>query len=257
MVDDKADEKLVVIYRARSGHEADILKVLLGHADIEAFVQNSFLDSPFRVDLIGFPTTPRVLVADSDAEEARGLAMEFDAELVAAARRSTDDETEEGPDVTPTTVDEWPICPECSTPRPARCPICGTTGSEFSAVDMGFSWVPGEQPAEAGADCSCGSHGCGRHGGGREQGPPVTPVADQDEDADPWDSGMLMCHGCDEPFRPDYRRECEGCGHRFADGFETTAGAPPLELAGSRIVVVFLAFAVLAAVVAAYFTFLF
>ena len=80
---------------------------------------------------------------------------------------------------------DWPRCPDCGQPRHTSCPVCGTAGHQFDSADPGWDF------AEA-------------------------------ENSEAENAGLLLCTTCDEPFRPQYLRHCEWCGHEFGDG--TTSG---------------------------------
>ena len=61
---------LKVIYAARNSPEAHMLKNHLGEAGIRAIVTNDVLEGGVGVDIVGWPTLPRVAVAAEDAEAA-------------------------------------------------------------------------------------------------------------------------------------------------------------------------------------------
>ena len=148
--------------------------------------------------------------------------------------------------------DDWPRCPECDVPRSTRCPICGTAGSDFSAADSGFLDVLApDVAAEAAAACSCGPGGCGGPGLVAEAGTPAFGEAEPDASAP-----MLMCPTCDEPFVPTYLRQCEWCGHEFADGIEAAGKVEPDDQLNARVIFAILLMLLVGVAMMAYFLFL-
>lgn len=85
---------------------------------------------------------------------------------------------------------EWPHCPSCGAPRPARCPACDTVGVDW---ERAFSAPAAEiAPPE---DLSAGG----------------TRYA-----------AAVICPTCDEVFRPAFARQCARCGGDLS-GHEPTA----------------------------------
>jgi hypothetical protein len=218
------------VYAARNMQEAYLLRDFLEDRGIRAIVMNAGLEGGAGVDVLGWPTLARVAVDEEHAVAARQIALEFDrlmrdgadvAAGEAADRQSLPewDKQEEAPDASlrvespPTS---WPRCPQCGAPRITRCPVCGTSGSEFPQADG-----PGEE--------------------------------DSDE---PAHSPLLICNACDEPFTPEYAHDCEWCGHEFPEGFRPVPKEPVEDLsprllvvAGAALAVVVLVFAYLASLV--------
>lgn len=138
----------------------------------------------------------------------------------------------EGQDSRGAMADGWPVCPECGRRRITTCPVCHTSSTGFDAADADFA---GERE---GPGCACpvpeGACACGP----AEDRPPVAadaPAVDgPSESSAPAAAGpLVICSTCDEPFRPEFPRRCEWCGHEFPDGFEVdvdTSGEPPEEL---------------------------
>ncbi len=126
-----------VIYTARTSQDAHLLKNLLADMQIEAQVENELLERGSGVDLVGWPTLARVVVAESDAVRARQIAVEFDRKGAStAAAKSLTEEAEAL--ATAMVLEDWPRCPGCDAPRSTMCPICGTAGTDFRPADMGF-----------------------------------------------------------------------------------------------------------------------
>jgi len=243
-----------VIFVARSSQEAHLLRNLLAEEGINAMVVNAVLEQG-GIDLVGWATAARVVVAEYDAPQARQIAMRFDRAGAVAAETGRVEEQPET-EAAPTIIDQWPSCPECDAPRSTRCPICGTAGSDFAPVDMGFTWIPKPDDASAAAACSCGPGGCtpADSAGDASSIDDDASAAEEDE-VDPFRT-MLMCHTCDEPFTPEYPRLCEWCGHEFEDGFQVDlpAGAP--EHLDSRVIAVSAGLLALMVALGAYFLFL-
>ena len=117
----------------------------------------------------------------------------------------------------------WPLCPHCSRPRLATCPVCQTSGTDFAEA-----FLP-EQEQE-------------------QEGP-----------ADSTNRRLVICPTCDEVFAPKYPARCEWCGHRFGDGYEPRVPQPLVstpevfqELNG-RAALLILAMAALAAMILGWF----
>lgn len=259
-------DKQAAIYAARTRQDAFLLRNLLSEEGIEAVVVNDVLEGGSGVDIVGWPTLARVVVAEADAGRARHIALVFDRKTSAGARNRTNEGPEER--MPGGALEAWPKCPECDAPRSTRCPICGTAGHEFPAADSDFLDVlgPGAAAAAAGA-CSCGPGGCST---GLVPADAATPPADHDmvehapgdhESADraaaDASKPMLMCPTCDEPFVPEYLRRCEWCGHEFPDGTEIPLSAASADPINGRVVVVILALLLLGAAMAGYFLYVF
>ncbi len=202
---------LKVIYAARNSPEAHMLKNHLGEAGIRAIVTNDVLEGGAGVDIVGWPTLPRVVVAAEDAEAARRMALEFDR---SASTRAGDRDLaiEEEPGEEAPELDPWPRCPGCGAPRMARCPFCGTANTQFR-----FAEYPGQEESRA-------------------------------EGLSP----LVICPTCDEAFRSPYLKECEWCGHQFADGIPPPKGTWTTELTW-RVVIVAIAVVAIVAGLIAYF----
>jgi rubrerythrin len=111
------------IYVAATTAQAHLLKNVLERQGIRAFIANESLQIAEGKFPMGIPTAPRILVAESDAEEARQIAISFDE----SSRGSppTDEEAADAPGR------HWPQCPSCNRPRHTSCPYCGTAGANF------------------------------------------------------------------------------------------------------------------------------
>lgn len=143
-------DRLKVIYRARNGPEAHLLKNALEEAGIKAVITNTVLEGGSGVDILGFPTLPRVAVAAEDAEVARRMALEFERSI--RGESAAQDEPSEEPQQADI-GSWWPRCPGCGAPRLMLCPYCGTSGTGFRLADQ----PEGETPAGAGQLVVCGT----------------------------------------------------------------------------------------------------
>jgi hypothetical protein len=79
-------------------------------------------------------------------------------------------------------------------------------------------------------------------------------------DADPSGVPRRLCSTCDEPFEPEYPRQCEWCGHEFSDGYDvgpTAAPAGDEAALNARAVVLLVGIAVLGVVLAGWLFFTF
>lgn len=170
------EENLVPIYSAANAVQAQLLRERLAEIGIEAFIINEPLAGGAGELPLGWSTSPRVVVAAHDAEQAREIALSFDRAASERAHAGQAQRPEYDADVLEDQHHAWPRCPQCEHRRLAVCPFCGTAGSNFA---LGYVGPPG-----AG------------------EPPPIT----------------VACPTCDEVFKPQYYRECENCGHAFADG---------------------------------------
>lgn len=118
----------IVIYRARTAPEAELIKARLAEQGIKALVTNDLLEGGRGVDLLGWPTDARVVVGEADAERARQIALEFEAEQ--GHRREQPLEEIAGGEWA------WPVCPECDSQRTTTCPGCGRSGTDFGPGDL-------------------------------------------------------------------------------------------------------------------------
>ena len=240
-------QRQTVVYAARTSQDAHLLRNLLEQLQIKAIVVNDVLERGSGVDILGWPTLARVVVAEEDASRARQIALEFDRQVGSTAAGVP----AEGPPAAEVTAtpESWPTCPGCGARRLTRCPICGTAGSDFQPADMGFVWIPELADAAAEApSCNCGPGGCAPAGEEAE-----IPAADEAESESP--ARLLICPTCDEPFTPQYPRLCEWCGHDFGDGYEVEL---PEDLTGqinSRVIAAIVGLLVLMAAMVVYLTF--
>jgi hypothetical protein len=237
MEDESALRDPVEIYSAQSVVQAHLLKNLLADQGITAIVTNQLLHGGSGVDLIGTPTAAKVVVATEDAATAREFALEFDDRTQEQSTWPADTpDSEEGM--------PWPTCPKCGKKRTTRCPICETSGTDFTEADRGFlgELVEAAESAPAGSSCGCSGScspetGADTHGScGSEAGPCGEVEADAEEDPET----MLMCSVCDEPFEPAYPKHCEWCDHEFDDGYvvERIVGSEEIPTRAIAIVVI-------------------
>ena len=221
-----------VVYVAQNVQQAFLLKNSLEEMGIRADVINASLEGGAGVDYIGWNTLARVVVDEADYEEARKIAMEFDdlgveqAENHAHQHCPQQNAQEQASGMA---LHEWPCCPECNEPRITHCPVCQTTGSDFSEADPEFVWGMGLD--EIGED---------KAHEGQEQEPDEERL-------------VLMCHTCDEPFLPEFSNRCAMCGHRFDDGTDVDLKTTPPEQVGSRVIAMMVGMAIVFVGLVGYF----
>jgi hypothetical protein len=201
------DDKLTVIYRAADVSQAHLLKGMLEDHGIPSTIANdSAWGSPLTLSM-AWDMAPRVLVANTHAEPARRLALEFD-EMMRIRSASplpawgTDESA--GAETVDTRRDEaWPSCPECTRPRKTVCPTCGAAGHDFRRAESTAAFV--EQRKAAPADAT--SQEPAEAFAEMQFGPAIKKKV--------W----LACPTCDAVFDPEYDRRCE-CGYDFGFGRE-------------------------------------
>lgn len=174
------NQELVPIYSAKDALLAEMLRAELENLGIQAWIVNDKLGNALGELPPGWSTNPRLLVAADQADKARRLAEEFDRRTSSHIGARGSQEEPESTDVEENTLDPWPRCPECHQRRLAVCRICQTSGNNFPLAY-------GSEPAD---------------------------VAEDAGDI----QVMVVCPGCDEPFRPEFYKLCEYCGHEFPSG---------------------------------------
>jgi hypothetical protein len=207
-----------VIYIAAGTEQAHMLKNALRQQGIDSYVTNEALQFGVGDLPAGVPTAARVVVHESDAEEARRIALEFD-----AAMRETAFADEDEDELDRQEAAAWPVCPHCNRPRHTSCPVCDTAGSSFPQAYCPVEEASGENQAAS--------------------APPEL---------------LVVCPTCDEPFVPQFLARCEWCGHRFRDGRELPSATPRdtgLEI-NSRAWIVLLGLVALVAAVLALFAYI-
>jgi predicted RNA-binding Zn-ribbon protein involved in translation (DUF1610 family) len=251
-------QEFPTIYRAKNLQEAHLLRNSLEEQGIRAMVTDGVLQGGSGVDIVGWPTLARVMVAEEDAAHAREIALGFDRDV--SRKRSEGAQFQEQTSLGTEVLEAWPCCPECGARRLTRCKICGTSGSDFPPADPNSGDLLGLPTPPAGASgCSCGPGGCGSHGAAAEKESGAAEAnADSSPAAETSSSPLLICPTCDEPFHPQYLRRCEWCGHEFPDGVEFPSPAAKLqEPFNWRIAYVIYALALLAVGLAVYLLWLF
>jgi hypothetical protein len=215
----------VVVYRAASLQQAQLLRNLLEDAGIESVVVNDALQGVSGELPLGWTTLTRVVVAKADAARARRLAEDFDI-VVSPYPSESDADSTALTEQTPLPV--WPVCPRCDRRRTAVCPVCGTAGSDFP-LGWGDTAAGTVELNDATADL----------------------VTDEEET----EELLVICPGCDESFRPGFLRRCEWCGHKFQGGVEAEIEEDrgPPEVLSPRTLATIGALVVLVAALFAYF----
>ena len=215
----------IVIYAARDLQQAHLLKNELQRYGIRAMVTNEALSRGFGVECPSWGTLPRVIVDEKDAVVARQIALSHDKEGAQTIESQLPEPShfEERPQA-------WPHCPECGAPRPTRCPICKTTGTDFPESDPDYAWGFGLEEVDDGQQasspaCSCGSGGCSGSHQGQEGAATSIPPMDETHEGSPDEEDherpfVLRCTMCDEPFSPEFPNRCNWCGAEFEDGYE-------------------------------------
>ncbi len=231
MEDESALRDPTEVYSAQSLVQAYLLKNLLADQGIAAIVTNHLLHGGSGVDLVGTPTAAKVVVAAEDAAPAREFALDFEDQTLDGAGWPGDEPIDHGS--TP-----WPTCPGCEKRRTTRCPICQTSGTDFTEADRGFL---GELVAAAesptGSSCGCsGSCSTKTDSPSDKSCSTQPPPAEESPEEDP--ETMLMCSVCDEPFEPTYPKHCEWCGYEFEEGYVIKQIVAPEEIPGRVIAVV-------------------
>jgi hypothetical protein len=108
-----------------------LLKGLLEDYGIAARVVNDAMQIAGGDLPLGWAAAARVVVSSSDAPQARQIALEFDQQT---AHEPTPDDAVSEP--ARAEWSDWPICPQCSERRAARCPVCGLSGTDFPLADI-------------------------------------------------------------------------------------------------------------------------
>jgi len=218
-----------VIYEARTMPEALRLKERLLEAGIPAVIGSEVAEGESTSDVWGLPEPTRVAVEEAMAEAARQIAVRFDAEVAQRVEQ-------EAAQRFPPDAEEGEEREEVGSPRGSeglvaagpvqwpRCPACGAPRLTRCPAcrTTGTEFRRAELPEEA------------------------TGAGEARE--------LVICPECDEPFPPQYARQCHQCGHQFADGFDPH---PRRERASewvtSRIVLAIVVFAVIIAGLVIYF----
>ena len=246
-----------VVYAAKNVQQAYLLKNTLEEAGIPAAVTNATLESGSGVDYVGWNTLARVVVDAHDYETAREIALDYDrAGAMASQEEPTQEYAARQDDDQGPILHEWPRCPQCGAERITRCPVCETTGSDFPEADSEYVWGMGlEEIADdkiADGEKGRESHVC--HCGSADACSTEQPAASFDPQLDERPERIvLMCPTCDEPFIPEFPRDCAMCDHRFDDGFEVELRHAPPEQVGSRVIALLVGMAALLIILVVYF----
>lgn len=121
----------VSIYSAANPQQAHLLRQSLAKIGIDAWVEQGLEHQ------LGHPDVsfmPRVLVRRSDAEEARQIALEFEAIMRLPHSSRPGDDLDDRDEHADETIDAWPQCPQCQAKRHASCRVCGGIGDYFPSA---------------------------------------------------------------------------------------------------------------------------
>jgi len=197
----EVNEKLVAVYTGSTPGQADVAKLTLEEAGIQAVLMNDSLHGIHGFASVGAHALPSVMVKESDQPAAQEIMDQLtkDPGFLTWSRKqeaaSAGEPAEKRNE--PTELVPWPHCPACQKPRVTVCPICATSGTEFPRADANFA-LDSENSADA----------------------PNQPTAITDgADAAVVEQRLaLICTTCDEPWSARFLRRCEWCGHDFGVG---------------------------------------
>ena len=178
-------DRHVVVYTSAESDAALRLCDHLKQVGIQAQVIKPPKGIP-KGDSGGTTNQVQVVVSEGDQLVAQQIALEFDRPEMHHGCAVVDVLVD---DRDPGTIDAWPTCPECGKKRHTMCPICETAGTEFPPADS----ISGDDE---------------------------TDLEGTDDPGDPLGRRPLLCPVCDEPFIPNYLRECEWCNFDFGHGVE-------------------------------------
>jgi hypothetical protein len=200
-----ANEKLVSVYTASTPGQADIARMALEEAGIQAAVTNDSLHGVHGFATVGAHALPNVLVSEHDVEAAKKILAELTADsgFLTWSRKSM--RGAEGSELAGESraIDPWPICPDCKKPRVTICPVCSTSGSDFPRAYENFDPDQTEQ---------------------------VVQIENADATSPPPEQRLaVICTTCDEPWLARFLRRCEWCGHDFGVGLKVDYVPPVRE----------------------------
>lgn len=135
------DENPIVIYRARTAAEAELVRGRLADRGIKALVTNDYAGGS---GVAGRAAESQVVVGQSDADQARQVVEEFTRPQCQCCGQP--EPTEPAAEIHEADW-EWPICPDCDSQRTTTCPGCGRSGTDFPLGDC-----EPHAAAEAGAE---------------------------------------------------------------------------------------------------------
>jgi Putative prokaryotic signal transducing protein len=218
-------QELITIYAAANITQANLLKNRLDEKGFHAQLTNETLFGGAGSELPGWNTLPRVMVPRQYAVAARKIAMEYDRQGATTVESQFDDPVHEKEMSQP-----WPRCPKCDAPRIAVCPICHSTGTFFPESDPDYIWgfgleEKGQTEGEpTGHSCSCNGGDCKTGTPGQPNNLPEEGPNKSEDDNDSHNDAdahlVLICPMCDEPFTPQFPKECAWCDHQFEDGVD-------------------------------------
>ncbi|HEV2969509.1 MAG TPA: DUF2007 domain-containing protein [Pirellulales bacterium] len=202
--------KQIVIYTAASLPQAHVLRNVLEELGIPASITNDTIQFAVGDVPAGWPTSPRVVVDEQQAELARRVALEFDvAGRSSRLRDKGDDDSDSSAD---RETIAWPMCPKCGRRRVAICPFCGSTGDDIPPADLSYQAL--EEHADDEGD---------------------TAALRLDRQSTGTQRNWLLCPTCEEPFEAQYEHACRNCGHDFGDGIKRPDAPPALLFSPPRL----------------------
>jgi hypothetical protein len=193
----------VTIYSAANITQAHVLKQALADVGIEAWVEAG-LDNQMGHHDASF--LPRVIVREQDAEDAREIALEYDAVLRVPRRSAgSSDETDSA---VGEVIEPWPECPECHAKRHAACRVCGGIRESFR---------PAHAIEEANHD----------------------ELAAEGSGSDLAASRLYECEDCDDVAPVRLFRYCPECNFDFGNGHVIELPSPPEKLNRTAVLIFF------------------
>jgi hypothetical protein len=115
------DPKFVEVYRAKNLPQAQMIRIALEDANIQAQIEGEILQGAVGELPIGWATAPRILVEESQSAEARKIIDEIDAKE--SNRSTTDDQ------------DDVTLCLSCGAVMAEGDPRCRSCGWSYQGEE--------------------------------------------------------------------------------------------------------------------------